>query len=93
VCCKSRGCAGHEWGGPVLYYDLVPGVVNAADHLRQVSLGPSEEPTRVLSFRFAWPPVMLRHARPQAWCLRVYSGAGAFWVDYSLASSLTGGPW
>jgi hypothetical protein len=79
VRCKPRGCVGHEWGGPALYCDLVSGVVNTSGHLRWVSLGPGEEPSRVVSFRFAQPPLLLRHDRPQLGSLgfiwgRVLSG-------------------
>jgi hypothetical protein len=40
-------------GGPTLYCSSVPSIVNAIDHLWQVSLGPDVE-----SLRFACPPFL-----------------------------------
>jgi hypothetical protein len=71
----------------------VSGAVNAAGHLRWISLELGEKPTRVVSFWFSGSYLLLRHARPQTRCLGVYLGMDAFWVDDSLASSLKGGPW
>jgi hypothetical protein len=44
-------------GKPAPYYDLVSGIVNVADHLWWVSLGLGEEPTQVVFFWFAQPPL------------------------------------
>jgi hypothetical protein len=49
-------------GRTARYCGSVSGVVNAADHLWWVNLGPGGESNRVNSFWFARPPLLLRHA-------------------------------
>jgi hypothetical protein len=53
---RTEGFVGHEWKADRHpRCGSVPGVVNAAGHLRQVSLGPGTGSTRVVPFRHAWP--------------------------------------
>jgi hypothetical protein len=89
---KSRGGIGHDWEVDRLYYDLVSGVLNVANHLWRVGLEPGEEPTRVVSFRFTWLPSAAPPRPTLGSVPRGLSGVRASWVDDSLTPSLTGGP-
>jgi hypothetical protein len=57
---RPEGSVGHEWEADQrIRCGSAPGVVNMADHLWRVGLGPGVGSTRVVFLRYARPPCMV----------------------------------
>jgi hypothetical protein len=94
VCCSPRGFVGHEWEVDWrLYRSSAPGIVNVVGHLWQVSLGPSEGSTRVVSLRFARPPCLAPPRLTPGSVPRGSFGGEYFQGRHFLPLMLTNGPW